>query len=139
MLFSSLSFSQVEDTAGYLDENKQYQGYWRLPEGFMGKESWGEGYYKDSKRIGTWQFVDEKGKLLGYRIYEEDGVSEIEIRLKNEKIRSIIRRRLTEFDEETRTGTAEIIEVIDFNKCGKLKKVYSLQSTPSGNSRDKSE
>lgn len=135
ILLSSLSFAQTEikDTVRYVDENGKFQGYWKLPDGFnlaykekiiKGYESWSAGFYKDGKRVGTWECTDDKGRLLGYRIYEENG-NYVEVQLRKGKPLSIVKYVKTYEDEET--ANYEVVEILSFNKRGKFIKRYTAK------------
>ena len=135
ILLSNLSFSQtdVKDTTRYVDERGKFQGFEKHPDGFnlvykekiiKGYESWSAGYYKDGKMVGTWEITDDKGNLLGYRIYEEDG-SYIEVQLRKKKPLSIIKYKVIAENKEDRTRTYEVVEILSFNKCGKFIKRYT--------------
>lgn len=134
ILISNISFSQseeVKDTLRYVDENGEFQGYWKLPDAFNflhkeksygGYEAMAEGYYKNNKRVGTWKFTDNKGKLLGYRIYEDNG-NYVEVQLRKKKTLSILKFVKIYDDEEI--AKYEIVEILSFNKRGEIIKRFS--------------
>ncbi len=133
ILLSNLSFAQTEvkDTTWYVDENGKRQGFEKHPDAFNyaykektygGYESWTAGYYKDGKKVGTWECTDDKGKLFGYRIYEDNG-NYVEVQLRKKKTLSIVKYVKTYEDEKT--ANYEIVEILSFNKRGKLIKIYS--------------
>jgi hypothetical protein len=135
VLLCSHSFAQTEvkDTAWYVDENGKRQGFERHPDGFNyafkekpfgGYESWSAGYYKDGKKVGTWECTDDKGKLLGYRIYEDSG-NYVEVQLRKRKTLSILKYEKIAENEEEKTATFEVVEILSFNKRGRLIKRYS--------------
>ena len=125
---SVVAFSQVieEDSSVSVDDME----YSRYPDMFdlIYKEkvvkyctAWFEGFSINGENVGTWEIRDDRNKLLEYRMYF-DGFDFIEIHLKNRRPISIIRYEF--IDEDLRIY--QIVEIISFNKRGKLIKRRSL-------------
>lgn len=132
ILQSNFSYAQTEvsDTTWYIDENGKRQGFEKHPDGFnliykekviKGYESWSAGYYKDGKKSGTWECTDEKGKLLGYRIYEDNG-NYVEVQLRKGKPLSIIKYVTVKEDNEEVSVMA--VEILSFSKKGRFIKRF---------------
>lgn len=128
---SVVAFSQVieEDSSVSVDDKE----YSRHPDffNFIFKEKvvktyevWTEGFSINGEKVGTWEIRNQKGKLLGYRIYL-DGMFFIAIHLKNRKPLSIIKYKFLG-EESGETSVYQIVEIISFNKRGKLIKRRSL-------------
>lgn len=133
-LFFVISFSaccqvdSIKTQKRFLADEKGKQGYWMLPSAFnyvykgvviRGFEAYASGYYKDNKRIGLWEIKDEKGLLLGYRIFYEND-SYIEVQFRNKRVVTILTYNRVFAKDENDVDHYFVAEVISFNKRGKF-------------------